>query len=205
MTEIVQNPIVIKSIIAANKAAGSMLSHCKNAAEIASAEFDATKTPKENIESVAKTYATAFTGLDANVKQNFMAYLTLAAGKNTPVTITKKVDGENVDIHTTAGEMLSKPGTSKHVIRDIAKQVREAIGTAREAGGGAKKKTTAPATFPAAPDMTDETAFLAWCDNLSEYLLDAVYRPRIDARLIEMGLLITKTQKGKVVKGTASA
>jgi len=205
MTESIQNPIVVKSLKAANTAAGSMLSHCKNAAELASAEFDATKTPAENITAITENYKSTFAGFDANVKQNFVAYLTILAAAKTPVTITKKVDGENVDIHTTPAELMQKPGMSKHTLRDVAKQVREAIGTAR------KVKPKNPATMPKTitpavdRDQTDENAFSAWCDNLSEYLLDAVYRPRIDARLIEMGLMITKTQKGKVIKGTASA
>jgi hypothetical protein len=208
MSDKVQNSLVVKSLQAANKAAGSMLSHCRNAAELASAEFDPAKTAAENIGEVSKTYGPTFGGFDPNVRQNFVAYLTILAASATPVTITKKVDGESVDVHTTPAELLQKSGMSKHTLRDVAKQVRESIGTARKAGGGAKKKT-APVTLTPTIDRdhTDESAFLAWADNMAEYLTDATYRPRIDARLMEMGLglLKIKTTPGKVVKGVASA
>jgi hypothetical protein len=208
MSDKIQNPLVVKSLQAANKAAGSMLSHCRNAAELASAEFDPAKTPADNIADIAKTYGPTFAGFDPNVRQNFVAYLTILAAQQTPVTITKKVDGEAVDVHTTPGELLKKSGMSKHTLRDVAKQVREAIGTGRKSGGGAKKKTAPTTLTPTVDrDMTDEQAFLAWCDNMAEYLKDAVYRPRIDARLVEMSLSLIKITKttGKVVKGTASA
>jgi hypothetical protein len=208
MSEKVQNPIVVKSLQAANKAAGSMLSHCRNAAEIASAEFDPAKTAADNIGEVSKTYGPTFAGFDPNVRQNFVAYLTILVASSTPVTVTKKVDGEAVDVHTTPAELLKKAGMSKHTLRDVAKQVREAIGTARKAGGGAKKKSAPVTLTPTVDrDQTDEQAFLNWADNMAEYLTDAVYRPRIDARLIEMGLSLTKikTTAGRTVKGKASA
>jgi hypothetical protein len=137
-----------------------------------------------------------------------MAFVTILAADKTPVTITKKVDDEKVDVHTTPAELLQKSGMSKHTLRDVAKQVREVLGTARKSGGGAKKKTTPVTLTPTVDrDMTDEQAFLAWCDNMAEYLKDAVYRPRIDARLVEMSLSLIKITKttGKVIKGTASA
>jgi hypothetical protein len=208
MSEKIQNPIVVKSLQAANKAAGSMLSHCRNAAELASAEFDPAKTAADNIAEVSKTYGPTFAGFDPNVRQNFVAYLTILAAQQTPVTITKKVDGEAVDVHTTPAELLKKAGMSKHTLRDVAKQVREAIGTARKAGGGAKKKTAPVTLTPTVDrDQTDEAAFLNWADNMAEYLADAVYRPRVDARLIELGLGLVKikTTAGRTVKGKASA
>jgi hypothetical protein len=208
MSDKIQNPIVVKSLQAANKAAGSMLSHCRNAAELASADFDAAKTPADNISEVTKLYAPNFAGFDANVRQNFVAYLTILAAPQTPVTVTKKVDKEPVDVHTTPAELLQKSGMSKHTLHDIAKQVREVLGTARKSGGGRKPETKPTTLTPTVDrDQTDEQAFLNWADNMAEYLKDAVYRPRIDARLIEMGLSLTKvkTTPGRVVKGTASA
>jgi hypothetical protein len=208
MSDKIQNPLVVKSLQAANKAASSMLTHCRNAAELASAEFDAAKTPADNIADIAKTYGGTFSGFNPNVRQDFMAFVTILAADKTPVTITKKVDDEKVDVHTTPAELLQKSGMSKHTLRDVAKQVREVLGTARKSGGGAKKKTAPVTLTPTVDrDMTDEQAFLAWCDNMAEYLKDAVYRPRIDARLIEMSLSLVKikTTPGKVIKGTASA
>ena len=207
MSDKIQNPIVVKSLKAANTAAGSMLSHCRNAAEIASVEFDPAKSPADNVAEVTKTYAPNFAGFDPNVRQNFVAFLTVMAASATPVTITKKVDGEAVDVHTTPAELLKKAGMSKHTLRDVAKQVREVI------GGGRKSTTKKPATKPATltptvdRDKTDEAAFLNWADNMAEYLADAVYRPRVDARLVELGLGLVKikTTAGRTVKGTASA
>jgi hypothetical protein len=103
--------------------------------------------------------------------------------------------------------LLKKAGMSKHTLRDVAKQVREVI------GGGRKSTTKKPATKPATltptvdRDQTDESAFLNWADNMAEYLADAVYRPRVDARLVELGLGLVKikTTAGRVVKGKASA
>jgi hypothetical protein len=207
MSETVQNPIVVKSLKAANTAAGSMLSHCKNAAELAAAEFDPAKTPADNIAAVVENYKTAFAGYDANVRRNFVDYLTVLAASSTPVTITKKIDGETVDVHTTAGELAASIKARKHDIQAAAKQVREVI------GGGRKTSPKKPATKPVTltptvdRDQTDEAAFLNWADNMAEYLADAVYRPRVDARLIELGLSLikVKTTPGRVVKGKASA
>jgi nucleoid-associated protein YgaU len=193
---------VIDSLNKANKAAGSMLEYCRKAAELAATQLDHNKPIKAALAEVISAYSPQFVGADANVKQNFSAFLVLHADKKAVVDLKIKSANETKTVSTTAGDMLSKPMT-KHTLRDLAKQVREVNDIGRATGGGRKPKT--PTAKPTAPDMTDETAFLAWCDNLSEYLLDAVYRPRIDARLIEMGLVLTKTAKGKVVKGTASA
>jgi hypothetical protein len=42
-------------------------------------------------------------------------------------------------------------------------------------------------------------------DNLDEYLKDAVYHPRIVARLIESGYTLQKAAKGVKITGKASA
>ena len=200
--KIVPLATVIDSLNNANKAAGSMLEYCRKAAELAATQLDHNKPIKAALAEVISAYSPQFVGADANVKQNFSAFLVLHADKKAVVDLKIKSANETKTVSTTAGDMLSKPMT-KHTLRDLAKQVREVNDIGRATGGGRKPKT--PTAKPTAPDMTDETAFLAWCDNLSEYLLDAVYRPRIDARLIEMGLVLTKTAKGKVVKGRASA
>jgi hypothetical protein len=209
MSEVKIAPLatVIDSLNKANKAAGSMLEYCRKAAELAATQLDATKTPKEAHAEIMAIYSPQFAGADANVKQNFSAFLVLHADKRAVIDLKIKSGDESKTVSTTAGEMIGKPLT-KHTLRDLAKQVREVNDMGRASGGGRKPRQPVAkptAIFAPAPDMNDETAFLAWCDNLSEYLLDAVYRPRIDARLIEMGLVITKTTKGKVIKGTASA
>jgi hypothetical protein len=205
-SKLTQNAEVTKHIKAAGKASGTMLAECRKAAELASAQLDMKKPVPDRIAEVMETYAKDFAGFDANVRANFKDFLTIFAVPDAPVSIEIKSKDESAEIHTTAGDMATKPMV-KHTMKDIAKQVREYAGMSRASGGGRKPKTPVAKTpiFAAAPDLTDENAFSAWCDNLSEYLLDAVYRPRIDARLIEMGLMLTKTQKGKVIKGTASA
>ena len=200
--KLTQNAEVSKHIKAAGKAAGTMLAECRKAADIAAKQLDMKKPVSERIAEIVTAYAADFAGLDHSVKANFVSYLTIYAVPDAPVTIAIKSKDESGEIHTNAADIISKP-LSKHTLKDVAKQVREHAGIGRASGGGRKPRQ--PVAKPAAPDMTDETAFLAWCDNLSEYLLDAVYRPRIDARLIEMGLVLTKTAKGKVVKGSASA
>lgn len=207
-TVILASPEVVALLTKANKAAGSMLAYCRQAADKAAAQIDATKKPAETIADIIGAYNVQFKGFDANVKQNFVAFLHLHAVKDAPIVIEVKSKDAKGEIFTTAGEMLDKP-ISKHALRDMAKQVREHIGTARASGGGNKPKSTKAPIFPPAPDMTvkmtDVDAFNAWTDNLEEYLSDAVYRPRIDARLIELGYTLTKAATGRIVKGSASA
>lgn len=200
-------PAVVSLLTKANKAAGSMLQYCREAAALAAAQLDSEKPAAEALPEVIGAYSAQFKGFDPNVKQNFVAFLHLHAVKDAPIVIEVKSKDAKGEICTTAGEMLDKP-ISKHTLRDMAKQVREHIGTNRASGGGAKPKAKTP-IFPAAPDMTvkmsDVDAFNAWLDNFEEYINDAVYRPRIDARLIELGYTLGKAAKGKVVKGSASA
>jgi hypothetical protein len=197
---------VSKHIKAAGKASGTMLAECRKAAEIAATQLDMKKPAADRIAEVMAIYAPDFAGFDHNVRANFKDFLTIFAVPDAPISYEVKSKDDAAEIHTTAGEMTDKP-MAKHAMKDIAKQVREFAGMARNTKPRAPRQPVAKpaAVFPAAPDLTDENAFSAWCDNLQEYLLDAVYRPRIDARLIEMGLIITKTAKGKVIKGTASA
>ena len=203
MTEkIALSPIAeaMSALNKAAKAATNMLTFCRQAADMAASQLDMAEEPKTRVQTVVTIYNPAFVGVDANVKQNFIAFLTLHAFPDAPVTTTKKVDDEKIDIHSTAAEILAKP-VSKHTLRDVAKQVREHAGTARKTGGGAKPKATAN-TAPVASDMD---AFSAWLDNLEEYLSDSVYHGKVVARLIEAGYTLGKATKGKVIKGTASA
>jgi hypothetical protein len=207
MTEskLTQNAEVSKHIKAAGKASGTMLAECRKAAEIAVTQLDMKKPAPDRIAEIMAIYAPDFAGFDHNVRANFKDFLTIFAVPDAPISYEVKSKDESAEIHTTAGEMADKPMV-KHTMKDIAKQVREYAGMARNTKPrGPKTPVAKTPIFAAAPDLTDENAFSAWCDNLQEYLLDAVYRPRIDARLIEMGFMITKTQKGKVIKGVASA
>ena len=202
-TKIALSPIAdaMAALNKAAKAATNMLTFCRQAADMAASQLDMAEEPKSRVQTVVTIYNPAFVGVDANVKQNFVASLTLHAFPDAPVTTTAKVDDEKIDIHSTAAEILAKP-VSKHTLRDVAKQVREHAGTARKPGGGTKPKAK-PATV--APVASDMDAFSAWLDNLEEYLLDSVYHGKVVARLIEAGYTLGKATKGKVIKGAASA
>lgn len=188
----------------AGQAAASMLAKCKEAAGQAAKQLDPSKPLPERIGAVVLLYSADFTAAGHNVKALFVDALTLHAAAQTPVSVNViGKDGKKVDTHVTAAEAVEM---SKHNMRDAAKQVREAHGMGRRAGGGRKAAPTPPANAPAAPDVKTETdAFSAWLDNLEPYFTDAVFHGRITARLIEMGFVVTKATKGRAVKGAASA
>ena len=95
--------------------------------------------------------------------------------------------------------------TSKHSMRDAASQVREQNGLGRTRTKKAADKK--PETAPNAPAITrsDIDQFSDWLDNLGEYFSDAVYHPRIVARLIELGYTVSKAAKGVKINGKAAA
>ena len=194
-------------ILKAGKAAASMLSLCKEAGKAAAAQLNPATPIGQRIADVVALYNADFQAAGHNVKALFVDALTLHAAAQTPVTVSAIVDGKKADIHVTAAEAVAMP---KHAMRDAAKQVREAIGTARKARSPATKKPAA-AKLPAAPDMaqpvnaSDVDAFSAWLDNLPEYLNDAVYHQKIVARLIENGYSISKAATGRKITGKASA
>ena len=192
-------------ILKAGKAAATMLQSCKEAAALAAAQLNPATPIGQRIADVVSLYNADFTAAGHNVRALFKDALTLHAAGQTPVTVdTVGKDGKKTEQHITAAQAVAMP---KHAMRDAAKQVREAHGLARKAGGGRKAAPkAAPKDAPPAPDIVTETdAFLAWLDNMPEYLQDAVYRPRIEARLIEMGLILSKAARGRTVKGAASA
>lgn len=189
----------------AGRAAASMLQLCKEAAAAAAGQLNPAQPMGERIDAVCALYADDFKAAGHNVRALFKDALTLHAAAQCPVTVDAiGKDGKKTEQHITAAQAVAMP---KHAMRDAAKQVREAHGLARKAGGGRKAAPkAAPKDAPPAPDIATETdAFLAWLDNMPEYLQDAVYRPRIEARLIEMGLILSKAARGRTVKGAASA
>lgn len=192
-------------ILKAGKAAASMLQLCKEAGKAAAAQLNPATPIGQRIADVVALYNADFQAAGHNVKALFVDALTLHAAAQTPVTVSAIVDGKKTEIHVTASEAAQMP---KHAMRDAAKQVREAIGTARKPRAAADKKP-ATAGLPAAPDMTvtatEVDAFSAWLENLPEYLNDAVYHQKIVARLIENGYTIAKAAKGRKITGKASA
>ena len=191
-------------ILKAGKAAASMLELCKQAGKAAAAQLNPVTPIGQRIADVVALYADDFKTAGHNVKSLFVDALTLHAAAQTPVTVSAIVDGKKADVHVTAADAAQMP---KHAMRDAAKQVREAIGTARKTS--TKTKTVKMPAAPAAPDMTvtatEIDGFSAWLENLDAYLTDAIFHEKIVARAIECGFVITKATKGKVIKGAASA
>lgn len=203
---IIRDATVGALILEAGAAGQTMLAKAKEAAAKAAVQLDASKPIAERIAAVTSLYAKDFETAGHNVKALFVDALTLHAAATCTVAVSiVGADGKKVDEHITAAEAVDR---SKHAMRDAARQVRETHGFGRKAGGGRK---AAPKAAPAAPanDATvtaaDVDAFAAWLDNLDEYLRDAVYHPRIVARLIELGYTLGKSAKGTIVKGAASA
>jgi hypothetical protein len=192
-------------ILKAGKAAASMLQLCKEAGKAASAQLNPATPIGQRIADVVALYADDFKTAGHNVKALFVDALTLHAAAQTPVTVKTMVKGKAQDMHITAEAAAGLP---KHAMRDAAKQVREAIGTARKVSAKKPAAAKMPAA-PAAPDMTvtmtEVDGFSAWLANLDAYLTDAIFHQKIVARAIECGFVITKATKGKVIKGAASA
>ena len=206
-----QNPIVAHRdtataalILKAGKAAASMLQLCKEAGKAAAAQLNPATPIGQRIADVVALYADDFKAAGHNVKALFVDALTLHAAAQTPVTVSAIVDGTKADVHVTAAEAAAMP---KHAMRDAAKQVREAIGTARKVSAK-KPAAKMPAAAPA-PDMTvtagEIDGFTQWLENFDAYFTDAVFHQKIVARAIDCGYVITKAASGKVVKGKASA
>ena len=185
----------------AGEAAGTMLQCCKDAAAKAAKQLNPETPLGGRIAAVVALYADDFKSAGHNVKSLFVDALTLHAAAQTPVTVeVKGKDGKATDKHIKAADAVKMP---KHAMRDAAKQVREANGIGRKV---APKKAAAPKAAAPAPDMkTDADAFSAWLDNLPEYLADAVYHPKIVARLIEHGYTLNKAAKGTRIHGKAAA
>jgi len=191
-------------ILKAGKAAASMLELCKQAGKAAAAQLNPATPIGQRIADVVALYADDFKTAGHNVKALFVDALTLHAAAQTPVTVSAIVDGKKADVHVTAEAAAAMP---KHAMREAAKQVREAIGTARKVS--AKKPAAKMPAAPAAPDMTvtagEIDGFTQWLENFDAYFTDAVFHQKSVARAIDCGYVITKATPGKIVKGKASA
>lgn len=202
---IARNAAVGSLILEAGAAASTMLAKAREAAKLAAVQLDASKPIADRIAAVSALYKADFEAAGHNVRALFVDALTILAAAQCPVSVrTMGKDGKLADQQITAGEAVDM---SKHAMRDAAKQVRETHGFGRKAGAGRKPaaKPAAPVAQPATVQASDVDAFVAWMDNLEVYLSDAVYHPRIVARLVECGYTLGKSAKGKVIKGKASA
>ena len=194
-----------KLIAAAAKAAGTMLAKTKEAAKLAALQLN----PEEadvmaRVDAVCKLYAEDFAAAGHNIRAIFKDALLLLALPETPVSVAQG----KTEIHATAAQFVD---ASKHAMRAAAKEVRDSIGAGRKSGGGRKAAAPKQAT-PAAPAVPQDVvtrsevdAFSAWLDAAPDYLSDAVYLPKIQARLAEAGWTIGKAVKGRKVAGKASA
>lgn len=191
-------------ILKAGKAAATMLQSCKEAAQLAAAQLNPATPIGQRIADVVALYNADFTAAGHNVRALFVDALTLHAAAQTPVTVSAIVDGKKTDVHVTAAEAVSMP---KHAMRDAAKQVREAIGTARKPA--AKKAAAKMPAAPAAPDMTvtagEIDGFTQWLANFDAYFTDAVFHQKILARIVDAGFVVSKAAAGRKITGKASA
>ena len=187
-------------IAQAGKAASTLTNKAREGARLASAQLNPATPLKERIAEVVAAYAGDFKAAGHNVRAIFVDALTLLACANTDVAVKIPAKGGSAETYVKAGEAVDM---SKHNLKDAAKQVREAHGMARKAGGGAKPK--AAPKVQAAPDMHHIDAFSNWLDVLPEYLQDSVFHGKIVAALIAEGYTLNRAAKGKVIKGAASA
>lgn len=191
-------------ILKAGEAAATMLQSCKEAAALAAKQLNPATPVGQRIADVVALYSADFTAAGHNVRALFVDALTLHAAAQTPVTVSAIVDGKKADVHVTAADAVNMP---KHAMRDAAKQVREAIGTARKPA--AKKAAPKMPAAPAAPDMTitagEIDGFTAWLANFDAYFTDAVFHQKILARIVEAGFVVSKAATGRKITGKASA
>jgi hypothetical protein len=195
-------PAIGTLINEAGQAAASMLAKCKEAASKAAKQLNSAKPMNERIAEVVALYKVDFDSAGHNVKSLFVDALTLHAAAKCPVSVQALgADGKRAETHTTAAVALDMP---KHAMREAAKQVREVHGMGRKSGAGRKAAKTTPAKPDPAVISESVDAFSAWLDNLGEYLTDAVYHPKIMARLIELGYTLGKAGPRRTVRGAAS-
>ena len=198
---VARDAAVVKCLITANRAGKTLLDQTREAAKLAAPQLNPALPLKERISEVMSAYSPEL-GQNVNVRSLFSDALTLLACAQSPVSVKVHAAGAKAtDEHVTAEKAVDM---TKHNIRDAAKQVREAHGLGRKAGGGAKPKAK-PAKTESAPDMLHIDAFSNWLDMMPEYLQDSVYHGKIVAALIAEGYTLTKAAKGKVIKGAASA
>lgn len=196
-----------KLIGAAAKAAGTMLAKTKEAAKLAALQLNPAEADvMARVDAVVKLYADDFAAAGHNIRAIFKDALILLALPETPVTVTQG----KTDMHATAAAFVD---ASKHAMRAAAKEVRDSIGAGRASGGGRKSsapKQVAP-TAKSTPEifvtMSEVDAFSAWLDAAQDYVSDAIYLQKLQARMLEAGFVLTlkKATQGRKVTGAASA
>lgn len=178
-------PAVVTALKAANTGAGTLVRKSKEAAKLAAAQLDPkVKNIEERVKLVIRAYSADLAGMDANVKAVFSNALLLLAAGSTPISITTKEKGKEVEKHLTAETSLD---LSKHDMAKAAKQARAAHGVGRATGGGRKpKQAAAPTQNP------EQMAFAAWLDNLAPMMDNPMREKKILAKLKELGYKVAK-------------
>ena len=178
-------PEVVSALKAANTGAGTLVRKAKEAAKLAAGQLDpAEKNLDARVKAVIKAYAADLARMDPNVKAVFSNALLLLAAGETPISITSKEKGVEVEKHLTAGKCLD---LSKHDMAKAAKQARDAHGIGRASGAGR------PTKAPAAPKQdSEQMAFAAWLDNLAPMLDNPMRERKVLAKLKELGYKVTK-------------
>ena len=189
-------------ILSAGKAAMSMLSYCKQAADIAAKQLDPKLGMATRIAQVTALYADEFKTAGHNVKSLFVDALTLYAADQCPISIeTIGKDGKKVETQTTASSAVALP---KHAMREAAKQVREVHNMGRKRAEKPAANPTALQTAPAAPDMTkaiksETDRFSDWLAESDAFITDSVFHAKIVAHFITLGFSLNKAVKGKKI------
>lgn len=190
----------------AGAAAASMFALTRDAAKMAAVELDPKLPVRDRVAAILLRYADPLKEAGHNVKAIFADCLTLAAAGQQGVTVTvttKDAQGSH-DTNVSAIAAIEQP---KHGLRAAASQARELLGIGRASGGGRKPRQAAGTgvNSGAAPDpvhdaITAPTAqqkFEGFCEQLSEYLADAVYHPQLAAYMLETGWKLTRASKVK--------
>jgi hypothetical protein len=174
---------VTAQLVKAAKAGATMIAACKEAAKLASAQFDNSLPVQDRVKVIAALYSAELKTMTADGAAIFRDSLLLLAAPRVPVTLASKdKDGKEVETHTTAEACF---GLGKHSMKDAAKQVRESLGIARKAGGGRKPRQ------PAAPVQTTadspDLALAAFLNNLPVYMADKEAGPKVAEILGNLG------------------
>lgn len=128
---------VTRAIKQATTLSNSVYDATREAAKLAATQLDESVSLKARVDSVVALYADELAECH-NVRANFSAMLLLLAAGSQPVSLVAR-DGK--EYHLTAAQAVNE---TKHYMREAAKEIREANGIGRKAGGGRKPTESAP-------------------------------------------------------------
>lgn len=164
-------------ILAAGKAADSMLAKTREAAKLAASELDTSKPLADRIAAVMTAHAEAFKTAGHNVKALFADALTLLACAGDRVVVAGP-KGSSQDM--AAKDAVNAP---KHAMRAAARDVREAHGIGRA-------KKAAAAAPVVAPKIDREAEFKNVLAELAEVLKNPEHVDRLTQFLAVAGYVL---------------